>query len=122
MAQTKLTTYYHQADVFVHPSVVTEKGNRDVIPNVLVEAMASGTPVISTRLSGIQELIQDGKNGVLVPPGDAKALAEAISSLLQDSAKRAQLVKAAQHTVAKAYDRRKNAKELIQTFVTHLSA
>ncbi|MGH7824514.1 MAG: glycosyltransferase family 4 protein [Candidatus Binatia bacterium] len=121
MPQAELAEHYHQADVFVHPSVITRKGNRDVIPNVLVEAMASGTPVVSTRLAGIQELIDDGKNGLLVSPGDPKALAEAIASLMQDSAKRERLVEAAQHTVAKAFDRRKNAKGLIQTFVAQVS-
>jgi glycosyltransferase involved in cell wall biosynthesis len=122
MPQPQLAERYHEADVFVHPSVVTTTGNRDVIPNVLIEAMASGTPVISTRLSGIQELIEDGESGVLVPSGDPKALAEAISSLMQDSVKREQLVKAAQDTVATRFDRRKTAQGLIQTFVTHVSA
>ena len=121
MSQAKLAVHYHKADVFVHPSVVTKKGNRDVIPNVLVEAMASGLPVISTRLSGIQELIRDGENGLLVSSGDPKALAEAISSLMEDSSKREQLVKAAQYTVAGAYNRRKNAEGLIRTFVTRVS-
>jgi colanic acid/amylovoran biosynthesis glycosyltransferase len=121
MPQDKLAEHYRKADLFVHPSVVTKNGNRDVIPNVLVEAMASGTPVISTRLSGIQELIQDGKNGVLVRSADPKALAEAISFLMQDSLKRERLVRAAQHTVAGTYDRRKNAEGLIRTFVTHVS-
>ena len=121
MLQGKLAAHYHEADVLVHPSVVTKQGRRDVIPNVLVEAMASGTPVISTRLSGIQELIQHGKNGLLVPSGDPQALAGAILSLMQDSLKRERLVEAAQDTVAKAYDRRRNAVGLIETFVTHVS-
>jgi colanic acid/amylovoran biosynthesis glycosyltransferase len=120
MPQTKLATRYQQADVFVHPSVVTKNGNRDVIPNVLVEAMASGTPVISTQLSGIQELIQDGENGLLVPSEDPKALAEAISSLMKDSLRRERLVKEAYATVARAFDRRMNAVGLIRTFAAHV--
>jgi colanic acid/amylovoran biosynthesis glycosyltransferase len=119
MPQYKLVEQYHNADVFVHPSVVTKRGNQDVIPNVLVEAMASGTPVISTRLTSIQELIQDGKNGVLVPPGDSQALAEAIVSLMHHDSKRERFVEAARQSVAELFDRRKNAKGLIQTFVTH---
>jgi glycosyltransferase involved in cell wall biosynthesis len=83
--------------------------------------MASGTPVISTRLSGIQELIQDGKNGVLVRSADPQALAEAIFSLMQDSLKRERLVRAGQHTVTATYDRKKNAEGLIRTFVAHVS-
>jgi glycosyltransferase involved in cell wall biosynthesis len=121
MSQPELAEQYRNADVLVHPSVVTRDGNRDVIPNVLIEAMASGTAVISTRLSGIQELIREGKNGLLVSPGDPKELAEAISGLMEDRQKREQLVKAAQCTVAEAYDRRKNAEGLMRTFVTHIA-
>jgi glycosyltransferase involved in cell wall biosynthesis len=121
MAQPQLVEQYHKADVFVHPSVVTKDGNRDVIPNVLVEAMASGIPVISTRLSGIQELIQEGKNGLLVSPGDPEALAEAIASLMQDTRQREGLVEAAKQSVAEAYDRRRNAEGLIRTFANHIS-
>lgn len=120
MPQLQLAEQYHRADVFVQPSVVTRQGNRDVIPNVLVEAMASGVPVVSTRLSGIQELIQDGHNGLLVPPGDAHALATAIAALMQDTQKRARLVETALRTVAEAYDRGQNAERLVQTFMTHI--
>ncbi|HWO42457.1 MAG TPA: glycosyltransferase [Candidatus Eisenbacteria bacterium] len=122
MPQTELARYYHRADVFIHPSVVTRTGNRDVIPNVLVEAMASGTPVISTRLSGIQELIENGRNGILVPSADPQALAEAITCLMKDPVKRARLAQAAQRTVAQAYDRRKNAEGLIRTFMAHVAS
>jgi glycosyltransferase involved in cell wall biosynthesis len=121
MIQAKLVEWYRAADVFVHPSVMTKEGRWDVIPNVLVEAMASGTPVISTFIAGIQELVQNGKNGILVPPEDPTALANAVTSLMQDRSKREELVKAAQDTVAKAYDRRKNAVGLVETFATHVS-
>jgi glycosyltransferase involved in cell wall biosynthesis len=118
MPQVKLAEHYRNADVFVHPSVVTKRGNRDVIPNVLVEAMASATPVISTRLPGIRELIEDGQNGVLVTPEDPVALAEAIVSLMSDHITRGQFVAAATQTVAERFDRRKNAEGLVQTFFT----
>lgn len=118
--QSRLSEQYRKADLFVHPSVVLRDGNRDVIPNVMVEAMASGIPVVSTRISGIKELIQENKNGILISPGDPKGLAKAISSLMQDSGKREQLVEAAKQTVLNAYDRRKNAEGLISTFMTHI--
>jgi glycosyltransferase involved in cell wall biosynthesis len=120
MPQAQLAEQYRTADLFVQPSVVTKDGNRDVIPNVLIEAMASGLPVISTRLSGIQELLQEGKNGILVAPGEPRALATAIAALMQDDQKRGQLVAAAQRSVAEAYDRRRNAEALIQTFVAYI--
>jgi glycosyltransferase involved in cell wall biosynthesis len=83
--------------------------------------MASGIPVISTRLPGIRELIEEGKNGLLVSPGDATALAETISSLMHDGGKRQRLVDAARRTVADRYDRQRNAEGLIRTFMTHIA-
>ena len=55
--------------------------DRDGIPNVLVEAMAAGTPVVATAVSGIPELVRDGENGLLVPPDDPAALADALLRL-----------------------------------------
>jgi glycosyltransferase involved in cell wall biosynthesis len=122
MPQRELADQYRKADLFALPCVVARDGNRDVIPNVLVEAMASGIPVISTRLPGILELIQDGEDGVLVPSGDPKVLAESISALIGDGSKRERLAKAAKQKVAEEYDRRKNAEGLIRTFMSHISA
>lgn len=118
--QAELARHYRHADVFVHPSVVMRDGNRDVIPNVMVEAMASGVPVVSTRLAGIEELIRDGENGVLIAPGDAERLADAIAALMQDPRRRARLADAGKRAVADGYDRRANARDLVQTFRTHV--
>jgi glycosyltransferase involved in cell wall biosynthesis len=68
--------------------VQTVDGNQDGIPVALMEAMALGLPVITTRVSGIPELVVDGVSGLLVAPGDAGALAEAIERLLKDPALR----------------------------------
>jgi glycosyltransferase involved in cell wall biosynthesis len=75
---------YRHADVFVLPCQVTEDGDRDGIPNVLLEAMAMQVPVVSTKVSGIQELVQSGHNGLLVPEKDAVAIAQAVEQLLED--------------------------------------
>jgi glycosyltransferase involved in cell wall biosynthesis len=61
--------------------VPTAEGKREGIPVVIMEAMASGLPVISSQLSGIPELVDDGRTGILVAPGDAEALAEALQKL-----------------------------------------
>ena len=75
-----------QADVFVLPSIRTAQGDMDGIPVSLIEAMGIGVPVIASRLSGIPELIEDGRNGWLIPAGDAGALADAIERVASDAA------------------------------------
>jgi glycosyltransferase involved in cell wall biosynthesis len=72
------------ATLFALPSIVAPDGQMEGIPVALMEAMASGKAVVSTTLSGIPELVENGTSGVLVPPGDSKALARALRSLLEN--------------------------------------
>ena len=74
------------SDALVQPSVVAPDGDMDGIPNTLIEAMALGIPVVTTSLSGIPELVIDGKTGVVVRPGDPAALATGIQTLIEDPA------------------------------------
>lgn len=74
------------ADVIAVPSVRDDSGNVDGLPNVVLEALATGTPVVSTPAGGIAQVIEDGVNGRLVPERDVVALASAIDDLLGDSA------------------------------------
>ena len=90
---------YGDAELFVLPCTIVADGDRDGIPNVLLEAMATGLPVVSTKVSGIPELVADGENGLLVRPDDATALAAAMRRLLDDDALRARLGAAARATV-----------------------
>lgn len=82
--QEEISRMMSEARLFVLPSIVAADGQMEGIPVVLMEAMASGRPVVSTSISGIPELVDDGVNGLLVPPGDAFALARAIRTLLDD--------------------------------------
>jgi glycosyltransferase involved in cell wall biosynthesis len=75
---------YRRAWLFVLPCVVGDDGDRDGIPNVILEAMAMGLPVVSTRHSGIPEVVEHEVTGLLVPPADATGLAEALAQLLED--------------------------------------
>jgi glycosyltransferase involved in cell wall biosynthesis len=72
------------ADVFALASTTDDKGATDVFPTVILEAMASERPVISTRLAGIPELVVDGQTGILVSPGDSNALAQPLEQLIHD--------------------------------------
>src|SRR5439155_24698080 len=84
LGQAALFQEYRRATVFCLPCRVAEDGDRDGIPNVLVEAMACGLPVVTTGISGIPELVADGINGLIVPPEDPAALAEAMVRLHRD--------------------------------------
>lgn len=79
------------AEVFALAPVILPNGDRDGIPNVLLEAMAAGLPVVATSVSGIPEVVCDGVTGRLVPPGRSDLLADALAGLLNDPAARAVL-------------------------------
>jgi glycosyltransferase involved in cell wall biosynthesis len=101
-----------QATVFVLPSIVTGSGNAEGLPLALEEAMAAGVPVLSTRVTGIPELVDDGVNGVLVDPGDASQLAAALERLITSPAERERLRKAAFETIRNEFGLLDNARKL----------
>ncbi|MEL7228951.1 MAG: glycosyltransferase family 4 protein, partial [Pseudomonadota bacterium] len=87
-AQSRVLQEYGEADLFVLPCRIAADGDRDGLPNVIVEAQSQAVPVISSPISGIPELIEDGANGLLVEPDQAQKLARAIVTLAQDPARR----------------------------------
>jgi glycosyltransferase involved in cell wall biosynthesis len=89
---------------------------RDGIPNVLAEAMATGLPVVTTPISGIPELVRDGSNGLLVPPGEPAPLARALAQLLTDAALRRRLGRRAAEDVRARFDRRRHVASLADLF------
>lgn len=110
------------SDVLVAPSVPTRGGKREGIPVVLMEAMASGLPVVASRLSGIPELVTHGVSGLLVPPGDDAALADALGTLAADSDLRARLGAAGRDTVIREFDIDRNAATLADRIRRALAA
>ncbi|MHA1569443.1 MAG: glycosyltransferase family 4 protein [Alphaproteobacteria bacterium] len=82
------------ADLFVLPSRITEDGDRDGLPNVLMEAQSQALACLSTTVSGIPELIENGRTGLLVAPDDSGALAEALARLIAEPALRERLGRA----------------------------
>jgi glycosyltransferase involved in cell wall biosynthesis len=85
---------YRGADLFILNSRIAEDGDRDGLPNVLMEAQSQRLPVITTALAGIPELVIDGETGTLVPPDDAPALSAAIERLLRDAGLRQRVAEA----------------------------
>ena len=112
LSHQEVLTQYQRAMVFALPCIVAADGDRDLLPNVLKEAMAVGVPVVTSRLAPIEELIADGVNGLLVPPGDAAALAEGLELLLTDAKLRQQLASQSRDVIAERFDMRKNFTQL----------
>jgi len=96
--------HYRNADLFVLGSEVAPNGDRDGIPNVLIESMAVGTPVVATDISAIPELVVDGETGLLVPPGQPEKMARALIRLLTDIPLRKQVIDAARTRVIQRFD------------------
>jgi glycosyltransferase involved in cell wall biosynthesis len=82
-----LPDLYRAADLFVLPAVHDGRGNVDGVPNVILEAMASGLPVVASGISGIPLAVEDGRTGRLVPERDPQALLGALNGLLTDPAR-----------------------------------
>jgi colanic acid/amylovoran biosynthesis glycosyltransferase len=104
------------ADVFCLPSVPTAGGKREGIPVVLMEAMASELPVVSSRLSGIPELVADGISGWLVEPRDSAGLADALARLGADPTLRLRMGRAGRRIVDEQFHQQKNAGILQRLF------
>ena len=85
LSQGAVLEKLRSADIFGLASVTDAQGASDVFPTVIIEAMAAARPVVSTRLAGIPESVVHGETGLLVPPKDTMALAEALSRLIQDA-------------------------------------
>jgi colanic acid/amylovoran biosynthesis glycosyltransferase len=104
---------YRAATVFCLPCVTGADGDRDGIPNVILEAMAMELPVVSTRHSGIPEAVLDGSTGSLAPPGDAPALADALANLLDDPQTATTMGRRGRQVVAAKFDVATNAEKLV---------
>jgi len=102
-AQEKVLQEYKAADIFVLASKIAQDGDRDGLPNVLMEAQSQKLAIIATNISGIPELIIDGKTGILVAPNDPIALAQAIKELCLDPQKRQHFSEAGFERVRKEF-------------------
>jgi colanic acid/amylovoran biosynthesis glycosyltransferase len=109
-----------QSQIFVFPARRDETGDQDNLPTVLIEAMASGLPIVASSLAGIPEIITDQVNGLLVPQQDPEALASAIQSLLLDPKKREDLGASGLSTAREKFSLVATVQELIGLFESHI--
>ncbi len=112
--------HYRNADLFVLGCEVAPNGDRDGIPNVLLESMAMGVPVVATDISAIPELVENGITGLLVPPRQPDRLAEAMQRMLSDQELRNRVIPAARQTVANGFDNRRLVQDLAEVYRTKL--
>lgn len=114
--QPAVLAAYREADLFVLAAKIGRDADRDGLPNVLVEAQSQRLACLATRLPGIVELIEDGRTGVLVPPGDPPALAAALAALIRDPARRGALGMAGEERVRRSFDMRRGIAQLATLF------
>jgi glycosyltransferase involved in cell wall biosynthesis len=114
----ELVELLRAADLVAAPSVPSRDGRREGIPVALMEAMAMGLPVVASRLSGIPELVEHDKSGLLVEPGDVGGLADAIELLCSEPALRRRLGGEAREKVLSEFDLNTNAAALAELFAS----
>ena len=102
-ARAEVLGAYRRADLFVLPSRVAKDGDRDGLPNVLLEAGSQELALVASDVAAVPELIEDGVSGCLVPADDAAALARAIEALIRDPALRLRLGRAARASVLERF-------------------
>ncbi len=114
--QEEIKKLYGEAMILVQPSVMAGNGDRDGIPNVIIEAMTMGLPVVATSISGIPEVVIDGKAGILIPEKDALALANAMEQLWRSQQLREMLALNGRALIEEKFNVEKNTEELIDIF------
>ena len=121
MTQAELFEQYRQSTVLCLPCRIVDDGDRDGIPNVILEAMATGVPVVTTGISGIPEIVTDGVTGLVVPADDPEATADAIARIYADPALAGRLALEAQSMVRSLFDGDRLAGELAALFARSLA-
>ena len=113
LPQSEVLETYRNSDLFILPSRIDESGDRDGLPNVIVEAQSQAMAVISTKISGIPELIQSGTNGLLIQPDKIDDLASAIETLSRDVKMRNQMGQAGEERVRSEFSHKQTIGDII---------
>ena len=104
----RIRTFMEEHDMLVVPSVVHTNGDRDGIPNVIMEALSCGMPVVATDVCGVGEVIRDGETGYLIPQRDPAALADAIRRMLSDREAALRMAQTGRELVFRMFDTETN--------------
>jgi glycosyltransferase involved in cell wall biosynthesis len=118
VTQDEIKDYLNRSIVCVLPCVTGSDGRRDILPNSLKEAMSMEVPVITSKINGIEELVDDGINGILIPPKDPKAITDAITMIFSNPDLRNRMGKEARKKIQKDFDVKIEAKKLEAIFKT----
>jgi glycosyltransferase involved in cell wall biosynthesis len=117
LSESEVRMEYESADVFALPCRKLANGDQDGLPNVILEAMAHGLPVVSTRLDGIAEAIVDGESGLLAEQDDPAGVAQCLGRLLEDLAFRTRIGEAGRSRVAERFERGANLPRVVEALV-----
>ena len=104
----RIRTFMEEHDMLVVPSVVHTNGDRDGIPNVIMEALSCGMPVVATDVCGVGEVIRNGETGYLIPQRDPAALADAIRRMLSDREAALRMAQTGRELVFRMFDTETN--------------
>ncbi len=113
----RITELLVGSDMFIMPSVIDKTGDRDGIPNVIMEAFTHRLPVIATNISGIPEVVRNGETGLLVPERDPEALADAVQRTAAEPEAARAMAERGRALVARLFDSEANTKKMYDLFV-----
>ncbi len=117
----RVGVYYRRADLLVAPSLVRSKGDRDGLPNVIVEALSHGLPVVATDVSGIREAVRHNETGILVERADPMELAKAVHRMVSDRDKAVEMGRRGRDLAGREFDPEINSRLLMKLFRTNSS-
>lgn len=113
VSHDQVSKLFCSADVFLMPSIVHSSGDRDGIPNVIIEALMHRVPVIATAISGIPEVIEDGVTGLLIPENDPSAVSRAVLGLVRDRRSAIEMAERGRLKVQKQFNAQKNCQKIL---------
>jgi colanic acid/amylovoran biosynthesis glycosyltransferase len=121
ISQENLRELFYSSHIFLHPSETGRDGNQEGVPNAMLEAMATGLPVLATRHGGIPEAVEHNISGILVEEGDYESLSDALIDCAKDSARLLAMNRAASESVAKNFNQTEQTRRLEEIYLREIA-